>query len=81
MPIQSPIKMINMIFEYVGNIFIIHTKRAVKIGSMNNVKAMLIVNTCGKGLTGKAYMYLLTNNKSKYVPIKLEKMIVATIAL
>lgn len=73
--------MINMIFEYVGNIFITHTKRAVKIGNMNNVKAMLIVNMFGKGLAGKAYMCLLTNNKSKYVPIKLEKMIVATIAL
>lgn len=73
--------MINMIFENVGNIFIIHTKRAVEIGNMNNVNAILIVNICGNGLMGKAYICLLTNNKSKYVPIKQERRIVATIAL
>lgn len=69
-----------MIFENVGNIFIIHTKRAVEVGNMNNVNAILIVNICGKGLTGKAYICLWTNSKSKYVPIKQETMIVATIA-
>ncbi|HDX9579449.1 TPA: hypothetical protein ROX88_003032 [Bacillus pseudomycoides] len=73
--------MINTIFEYVGNIVMIRTKRAVQIGNMNNVNAILIVKMCGKGLAGKSYICILTNNKSKYVPIKLEKMIVDTIAL
>lgn len=67
-----------MIFENVGNVFTIRKKNTVKTGNINSVNAILIVNICGNGLTGKAYICLLTNSKSKYVPIKQEKMIVAT---
>lgn len=59
----------------------IHIKRTVQIGNMNNVNVILIVKTFGKGLTGKLYICILTNNKSKYVPIKLENIIVAIIDL
>lgn len=75
---QMPIKIINRILENVDNIFAICKKRAVKLGNINNVKAMLIVNIVGNGLTGKAYICLLTNRKSKYVPMKQERMIVTT---
>lgn len=70
--------MINRIFKNEGNVLTIRKKNKVKIGNINNVNATLIVNICGSGLTGKSYICLLTNSKSKYVPIKQEKRIVAT---
>lgn len=45
-------------------------KRAVKRGSMNKVKTILIENISEKGLAGKVYNPLPTKNKSKYVPTK-----------
>lgn len=75
---QTPIKMINRILKNADNVFVICKKRAVKAGSIKNVKAILIVNIFGNGLTGKLYICLLTNRKSKYVPMKQERIIVIT---
>lgn len=56
-----PISIINRIVENVDKFFAICKKKAVKIGNINNVKAIFTEKTFGKGLTGKAYICLLTN--------------------
>ncbi len=58
---QTPIKTINRIIENVDKFFAICKKKAVKAGNTNNVKVILTVNIFGNGLTGKAYICLLTN--------------------
>ncbi len=71
-----PIKIINRILETVDKTLAICKKKAVKVGNSSNVKAMLTGNIFGNGLSGKSYICLLTNKKSKYVPMKQEKIMV-----
>lgn len=75
---QTPIETINRILENGDNFFAMSKNKAVKAGNINNVKATLIVNVFGNGLTGNVYICLLTNRKSKYVPMKQERIIVIT---
>jgi hypothetical protein len=50
----------------IGVLFlIINSTRYEKIGSINKVKAILIVKISGKSLFGKEYIPLPTKNKSK----------------
>jgi hypothetical protein len=58
---QMPISIINRILENVDKALAICKKKAVKVGNINNVKAILTENIFGNGLTGKAYICLLTN--------------------
>ena len=68
-PIALIIKMIDT--RMYGPTFVAKNKKsAVKRGSMNKVKTILMENISEKGLTGKVYNPLPTKNKSKYVPIK-----------
>lgn len=53
-------------------------KITVKIGSTNNVKAILTENVDEKGLAGKEYICLLTKKASKQVPIIEERKVVTT---
>jgi hypothetical protein len=75
---QIPIEIINRVLETVDNFFEICIKEAVKIGSTNNVKAILTENKDEKGLTGKEYICLLIKKASKQVPIIEEKKSVTT---
>ncbi len=75
---QTPIEIINRVLETVDDFFEICINEAVKIGSTNNVKAMLTENVDEKGLTGNEYNCLLTKKASKQVPIIEERKIVTT---
>lgn len=52
------IEIINKILEMLDNFFEMCIKIIVKIGSMNNVKVILIENVDEKGLVGKEYICL-----------------------
>ncbi len=55
---QIPIEIINRILETLDNFFEMCIKITVKIGSTNNVKAILTENVDEKGLAGKEYICL-----------------------
>jgi hypothetical protein len=50
---------------HIGILSIVKRNNHVQKGSMNNVKAILIEKTSGKGRTGKLYIFLPTKIKSK----------------
>lgn len=71
-------KIINRMLEREESLFESCKKIVVKIGNINNVKAILIENIDGKGRSGKSYIRLLTKNISKHVPIRQERKTVTT---